>query len=322
MAWLGRGDDERLRGILDDLRRDIRTSADRFFEYGGLPDERMRCFTSMPRVDGRAGLVDLRQDLVRVLLEGAQEGPVAFIHFLRFYAEEENPLLERQRAGQRIWLSRWYRGETLSDEDLVRLWLDVLERFVIDRLVPLGCLEMGAAEDEAATIQLTDAGRYLLGASDDFTYATAQSQDVVVQPNFEVVFLGPNPRAEAFLGQVAERIGQGVGTLFRITRGSVQGAFLGGLEGQRIVDDLTEVSSKPVPPNVEQQILDWTGQCRRVEVSSAVLIECPDAETALRILSMAGEKARRLSETVVALPDRKGLKALQSKLRRAGISTG
>lgn len=85
-----------------------------------------------------------------------------------------------------------------------------------------------------------------------------------------------------------------------------------------MVAQLGELSSKAVPGNATQQIRDWSGQCCRIGFSSAILLECPDAATALRALSVGGAKLIRLSETVLALKDRGALRTLEGKLRQAG----
>jgi hypothetical protein len=109
--------------------------------------------------------------------------------------------------------------------------------------------------------------------------------------------------------------------LFRVTRRSIHGAFAAGWDAEAVLARLRELSSKPIPDNVTEQIRGWSAQCRRVEVSTAVLFRCPDRETSLRVLAAGGKALTLVSDTVVALSDRKALKAVEKKLRQQGITT-
>jgi hypothetical protein len=92
----------------------------------------------------------------------------------------------------------------------------------------------------------------LLGLTQDFEYhaSGAAGAAVIVQPNFEVVFTAPAPRAEATIGRFAERIRRNVGVLFRITRGSIHSAAAAGLTADHALAALNEVSARPIPANV------------------------------------------------------------------------
>ncbi|MBI3986514.1 MAG: hypothetical protein HY343_06320, partial [Lentisphaerae bacterium] len=93
-----------------------------------------------------------------------------------------------------------------------------------------------------------------------------------------------------------------------------------GLDAAAVLARLGELSRKPIPDNVARQIRDWAAQCRKVEVSTAVLFHCADRETALRVLAAGGKKLALISDTVVALSEPKALKDIQKKLRQNGIT--
>jgi hypothetical protein len=58
---------------------------------------------------------------------------------------------------------------------------------------------------------------------------------------------------------------------------------------------------------------------REVTARHAMLIHCPDEETATRVLNAAGKKVTPLSATTLELHDAKPSPALLRKLREAGI---
>ncbi|HET7232613.1 MAG TPA: helicase-associated domain-containing protein, partial [Longimicrobium sp.] len=187
------------------------------------------------------------------------------------------------------------------------------------RLVPLGGARLGETA-EGIGFTLTPAGRYLLGATDEFTHAAPDEGEVVVQPDFEIVFLAPAPRLEAELARFAERTGSGVGALFRITRASVLRAAEQGLSAEQVLKALGRASRTPVPGNVARQVKDWFGGTRRVRIAPAVLVECPDTETAARVTSVAGAQATPVTRTILRLGgDVKSVAALVKKLRAKGI---
>ena len=178
---------------------------------------------------------------------------------------------------------------------------------------------LGHFEDQA-TFELTDVGRYLLGMTEAFTWPdAAESTSVVVQPDFEIVFFAANPSLEASIIRFAERIGKGIGVLFRLTRQSIQGATRSGLSGDEILASLNGVCSVPVPDNVAREIAGWCEQAVQLCWEPAQLVRCPDEETAARVLSAARGKLVALTPTVLALTDVKQRAAITNACRKAGV---
>jgi hypothetical protein len=201
------------------------------------------------------------------------------------------------------------------------MWANVLLTFLAWRLVPLGCATLGRTADDQVAFGLTDAGRYLLGQADDFELPPeGGGGEVVVQPDFEIVFLAPAPRAEAELGRIAERTGSGVGALFRLTRASVLRAAEQGVTAAQLLKTLEGVSRGGVPANVERQIKDWMKAVRTIRIAPAVLVDCPDAETAGRVRALGGAAVTAVTPTVLRLQaDAKTRAALVKRLREKGI---
>ncbi len=206
----------------------------------------------------------------------------------------------------------------MKAEDIEELWPRFLDRILAGRLFPLGAVKVGHVGRETC-VSLTDAGRYLFGSADDFEFEEAPGGGVLVQPNFEVAFLAPNPAAEAEIGRFAERKGRQVGILFVITKESVMRAAASGSTASAALETLERFGTKAVPANVRREIEGWFGACRRISVRSAVLIHCPDPETTTRVLGVAHDKAERLTDTVVELRDPGGQAGLLRKLRAMGI---
>jgi hypothetical protein len=126
---------------------------------------------------------------------------------------------------------------------------------------------------------------------------------------------------EVQLARVAERVGPGPGVMFRLTRASVLAAAEGGMGAEQVVEMLAAASSRPLPANVQRQVRDWMGAVRRVRVRPALLVECPDAETAARVRAAGGARVREVTATLLELTDasRAERAALAKKLRAGGV---
>ena len=235
--------------------------------------------------------------------------------FLAWRSQEHNPLLKISSTANRGYSSRVMTIETMEAR-----WAKNLNEFLRLRLVPLGGARLGMSKG-GICFTLTPAGRYLLGLAEDFDYG--QGHDVqgqlIVQPNFDIVFLSPSPLAEAALARFAERKGRGVGALFAITKKSILSAAGSGMTASAVLETLEQLSAKPVPANVAREIAGWFDQCRRITVRSAVLIGCPDADTAARVVAASGKRAVVLTDTVVELADVGAKNELLRKLHGLGI---
>jgi hypothetical protein len=142
------------------------------------------------------------------------------------------------------------------------LWKSFLGIFLGRCLLSLGGVEAGIASDGRPGFRMTDVGRRLLGIPrDGLAPGVAESrpavQPLVVQPNFEIVFLSPSPAVEAELGRFCERIGRDVGVLFRISRQSLQKAAAAGIDAERVMTLLAQSSRSPLPSNVVHEIRGW-----------------------------------------------------------------
>ena len=95
---------------------------------------------------------------------------------------------------------------------------------------------------------------------------------------------------------------------------------MAGQDRDRIIASLHELSKHPLPKNVERQVSAWASEVRWIEVRPAVVVDCGDAETAARVLAVAGKAGRNLSPTTVELlSGTKLTPAIRKKLQAAGI---
>ena len=152
--------------------------------------------------------------------------------------------------------------EFASEEAMEELWKSFLGIFLGRCLLSLGGAEAGLAVDGRPGFRLTDTGRRLLGLPREALLPAdgagrSDETPLVVQPNFEVVFLSPSAEAEAELGRFCERIGRGIGVLFRISRPALQRAASAGIGPQQVISLLARRSRNPLPANVEHEVRGW-----------------------------------------------------------------
>lgn len=314
--WLALGEGERLKEVLDELRASTQRAPGSLYGESGKVDFFGARFNFS--LDDKK--LDLRKALAAAFLSVPRDAMVPLPGFVEYHARERNPLLA---AGGAVRRDRW-SGLPVSRERWEDAWGNLLAAFLQVRLVAFGGARLGHLPGGGIAFGLTDAGRYLLGAADAFELAPeAGGGEVVVQPDFEIVFLAPAPRAEAELGRIAERTGSGVGALFRLTRASVLRAAEQGMSAAQLVETLKSVSRGGVPANVERQVRDWMKAVRTIRIAPAVLVDCPDAETAGRVASMGGAHVTAITPTLLRLSaDAKTRAALVKRLREKGIFVG
>ncbi len=313
--WLAKPIGNRLQDMLDTMRRAYKKRADRYMSFAGA---QLR-FVSHEINTGGWGYdeeLDPQRHLVGVF-DGCEIGQWTNLNaFVDWAAEAANPPL-RNVGGNRSHYGRFIRQTAAQKEET---WRRYVWHFVTDRLLPLGGVQACVDASGVLHISLTAAGAYMLGRTDTFEYAVEESAgQVLVQPNFEIVFTSPAPAVESELAQCTERIGHGIGTLFRITRQSVHAAFDYGMEGADILDRLRQHTHKALPANVVAQITDWANAYRRVSFKRMLTIRCPDPETAKHVQSIFPRLTRPVTETLLEVTNQKSLKDIKKKLKKNGI---
>jgi hypothetical protein len=314
LGWLSLGENERLKAVVDGLRGTLKKTSSLF------EDEAVSLMPTEMEMASPAQNGKVASSMMACYAGLDADKPVRLREFLAYQGQMHNPLPALLRADRTsmLWVGGMMTSEA-STEELEEAWEGVLADFLGLRLLPLGGVKLGKDSGGELCFALTEAGRYLLGAAQDFHLAEDAPGRVMVQPNFDVVFLASWRKAETELARFCERKGRHVGTLFKVTKQSIFAAAASGLTPERVLGSLREYCSAGLPPNVEFEITGWFGQYREISIRPALLIHCPDAETALRVAAVAGKKVTRLTETTLELPHGKAEAALRRKLREKGI---
>ncbi|MBD3278474.1 MAG: hypothetical protein GF388_09255 [Candidatus Aegiribacteria sp.] len=321
--WLAMSRKGRLKTVLNWIREYMTGQYDesgryrsRYYKISTFPDYSPRVYTKTYRS------LDLKKEILACFTLLDRLDCVWTDELFKYFSGEAAALKVRlNEEYEAVYLKdQLYIGEELSDREFNRQWLSSLHDFFTNVMLMLGCLGSKFCEDERLAVRLTDAGRFLFGLRDDFKLEDEERTSVVIQPDFSVVFMAPSPAAESLIAPLSERIGRGVGELFRITAENVLKVASSGITADKIIADLEEISVSSLPENVRRQIQDWCGQCRKVISESAILIRCPDAETALRVKAQGMKSVEQLSDTVLTVPDHRALRKLRTKLREKGIT--
>jgi hypothetical protein len=242
--------------------------------------------------------------------------------WLHHQARAKNPLLGTGPAGHAFRPVQRH-GVWVSPEEYERVWFELLSSATALRLIPLGGIALKEGEKEPLA-GLTSIGRYLIRQADAFDLpgAGAAPARIVVQASFDVVFLGPAPDREALLAPFADRVGHGVGTLFRLSRDAATRAAAAGMTGEEALERLQSVSTDALPENVARSLQDWFGRVRTVDAAHVLVLTCPDEETASRVATAGGKLATRLGPTAVAVTGAPALGRMRKRLEREGILLG
>jgi len=248
--------------------------------------------------------VDLSDDLINVYSHLKPEVVVGYNSFIDEQVADGNPLaLIAERSGLNsisIGANHYLR----RPEELAVIWRDYLRSFMFQRLFALGCISFGTDSGGQLAFMFHSAGSYLLGGAESLEFEEQGADKVlIVQPDFDVVFLRPSPAVESRLTPFAERIGSGLGVLFKITRQSIMHAASLEMEADEVLEILQLYSLQPVSANVESEIRCWFGQCCYIKGSEAYVVTCPDHSTLMRIVEVAGGQVTVVSDTVLVLPD-------------------
>ena len=174
----------------------------------------------------------------------------------RLVFADHNPLnlaLPAERVAL-FWVNRPVPAGRPQREEIGRL---VIHDFVLRRLVPFGCFQ--AAIDAEGRICVARGPRYdaYFGREvprPDPAFAANAVTRVVVQPDFSVVIIGPNPAPAAALAPFCDRTNRGGGQgsmVLQLTRESVVKAVKNGLKPGEIMARLERHASKDIPANVD-----------------------------------------------------------------------
>lgn len=258
------------------------------------------------------GFPDLRSEVIDIFRTIPSHAYIKVMDFFNHFATENNPISEHMNQSKFSW-------DYFRPDDAVEIWIEVLDLFYSNRLIPFGGVHLGMINKNETAIRLSEIGRYILGLSTDFEFQETEANAIIIQPNFEIFFPEPSPQAEIQLSKFAERKGKHVGILFEITASSIKQAAFSGLTYETIITTLTKLSKKTVPDNVLLDIKERLGQIRYIDIKNALVIECPDMDAAAKVYKIGGKKIKALSDTVLIHSDPTQRSVIIRKLREQGI---
>ena len=148
------------------------------------------------------GLSPVREhvDALRAAYVERAAEAVSMEAFLRSEVTDHNPLVRAADAGEP---PTDLSGSPLDAHQQAAVWRRALVTLADGFLLPFGGLAM-ALHPDGFTIELSATGRYVLGATSRLELpASSPHAEVLVQPNFEVVFLAPAPELAVRLAPIA-----------------------------------------------------------------------------------------------------------------------
>lgn len=183
----------------------------------------------------------------------------------------------------------------------------------IDRLLANVMIPGDLVRLQDGVIALSPAGVWAFGLTDVWPgealpKSAPELRPLIVQADFTLIFLSHSTAIEALVAGFSERVpgATGTGILYRLTKASIRRAAVGGLETASLLKMLREVSSKPIPANVEREITGWAGGIKKATAQTYQVVTLPDEASADLLMGLARpkEKAVRLAPLLVGLdPD-------------------
>ena len=245
-------------------------------------------------------------DLIKAFGSLVVDEYILFDQFIDHQVKVCNPLraIAADSGFASITIGHDHFVKSTGEVDLI--WADYLKNFLFTRLFALGAVTFASGDNGQLALALNTAGSYLLGLSETFSYADSNSDKIlIVQPDFDIVFLAPSPVVESKLTPFAQRLSSGIGVLFKITRASIMAAASVEMTADDVLFTLAEHCLQPVSSNVEIEIRGWFDQCSYFEGHETYIIKCPDHTTMMRVLEIAGSLVTPISDTVLELNDLK-----------------
>lgn len=263
------------------------------------------------------GSIDVFSEMRRIYSDHRYEDFVLCHEFLIYHSQADNPLITT--ASNQLNQKQYARIYEMSDEKAEELWWRVLEIWQLQLLFPSGCIEIGFVENGEPAFRLTDIGRYFFGFEETINLSQPKVGQARILPNFEIVFLEPSPHAEAQLSAFCERIGEGVGNVFRINSDSIKQCIATGWTKERILSSLESVSEKGIPEIVKHEINEWASQVKKATVKTVMLIHCQDEVAMAALEAELCKHAEKVNETTLAVSDMKKKKQIMDLIRKKGI---
>lgn len=268
-----------------------------------------------------------RRLLLKVLQSHADKEWLLVDDLLDVLASQNENFLFSERTGvERQRNAYYYYSNRFSGTpaQLLQVFMAAEQRFVrntlTELLLPLGLVEVGYAAPAAtqwSAVRLTAHGRQVLArlnekpatshpVADPPTTDSRDNGRLVVQPNFQVLAMGPVPLVTlANLDLFAERRKADLAVFeYHLSRESVYQGQQAGLHIEDIISFLQTVSDAPLPQNLARSLHEWGAHHERIVFRSGIsLLQAADDATLNRLLTATpiGAQVARVLAPGVAL---------------------
>ena len=188
----------------------------------------------------------------------------------------------------------------------------------------LGVVDVAVDGDRLFAFRLNSGGAGVLGTHTEIPAAGAETGKVIIQPNFQILALGPVSTAIlAKLEMFAERTKVDRRAFqYALTRESIYRGEKNGLAADDVVAFLTAHCSVPIPHNVVRTVQEWGEQHERIIFHREVSLCQSETAESLRYLldhpAIHPHLERQLTPTV-AIVRRRHTHALQERLLQQDV---
>ncbi|MCB0033017.1 MAG: helicase-associated domain-containing protein [Anaerolineales bacterium] len=188
---------------------------------------------------------------------------------------------------------------------------DLINHIIAGPLFWMGLVDLGYTKEPPVDLlgnkpvdlfRLTPYGRWLIKEGEKPAAQATEGGNVIVQPTFEIVVMGPmgdDVLMSLDLFARSQKEQEHVST-FVLDKESVYQAQKLGWPVPRIIAYLEELSSRPLPQNVRRSLEEWGALQERIVIRRSVrLLETADEETAVAVeQDLADASLRRVLPTV------------------------
>ena len=184
----------------------------------------------------------------------------------------------------------------------------------------LGVVDLGYGKGQTArAFRLTNLGQALLEMG-DLPPATLDQGRIIIQPNFQIMAIGPVPIPQlAYLDLFAERRQADRGAFeYHLSRDSVYLAQQNGLTVGQIITFLTGTGHADIPQNVRRSLEEWAAHLERIVFRTDVsLLQAADETLLASLLDrppIGKQLVRTLTPTVALVKNKQQPELVQSLL--------
>jgi len=134
--------------------------------------------------------------------------------FMQYFIVERNYFVEQNKLMSRdpFDIDHFFDSFDVTDVNYAyEVWQQFTISFIFTRLLLVGGVKLCEMEDGTPAIAFTSITEYILGGVKKLNMDVLEGDHVIVQPNFEIVFLTPLIAAEYQIGRFADRIGHYTG---------------------------------------------------------------------------------------------------------------